>query len=254
VKSDTEITLHSAEEIDQKEEPPSTIKSLPLWQAAFFFGIPAILFALNYHLIALPSLDRDSLALSAVALIGPYVLLLAASLVAYRLEGNVLSWAALKDRFRFQGVAKNIWLLAAVLLVSSLLANWLLIAIRQQIFRSADTSDMGYAVNMVSDNGKWLIFLGMLAQVFFNVIGEEAWWRGYILPRQELTYGKYAWLIHGIMWTLFHIYQWWDLAALLPICLSIAYVSQRGKSIWPALVMHFAFNSIDLGLLILNSF
>ena len=118
MKSDTEITLHSAEEIDQKEEPPSTIKSLPLWQAAFFFGIPAILFALNYHLIALPSLDRDSLALSAVALIGPYVLLLAASLVAYRLEGNVLSWAALKDRFRFQGVAKNIWLLAAVLLVS----------------------------------------------------------------------------------------------------------------------------------------
>jgi membrane protease YdiL (CAAX protease family) len=254
VKSDIKVVPYSAEEIDQREEAASTIRPLPWWQAALFFGIPAILFALNYHLVALPSLDHDSLALIAIALIGPYVLLLAASLVAYRLEGNILSWAALKDRFRFQGVAKNIWFLAAILLVFSLLANWLLIAIRQQIFRSADTSDMGYAVNMVSDNGKWLIFLGMLAQVFFNVIGEEAWWRGYILPRQELTYGKYAWLIHGIMWTLFHIYQWWDLAALLPICLSIAYVSQRGKSIWPALVMHFAFNSIDLGLLILNSF
>ena len=253
MKPDTKITLHSAEEIGQREEVASTIQPLPSWQAALLFGIPAILFALNYHLVALPSLDRDSLALSAVALIGPYILLLAASLVAYRLEGNVLSWTALKDRFRFHGVAKSTWLIAAILLVSSLLANWLLIAIRQQIFKPAGTSDMGYAVNTVSDNGKWLIFLGMLAQVFFNVTGEEAWWRGYILPRQELTYGKYAWLIHGIMWTLFHIYQWWDLIALLPICLSIAYISQRSKSIWPALVIHFAFNSIDLGGLIIYS-
>lgn len=254
MKPDIKIVLYNAEEVDQRKEAASTIKPLPWWQAALFFGIPAILFALNYHLVALPSLDRDSLALSAVALIGPYVLLLAASLVAYRLESNTLSWAALKGRFRFNGVTKNTWFLAAVLLVSSLLANWLLIAIRQQIFKPAGTSDMGYAVNMVSDNGKWLIFLGMLAQVFFNVIGEETWWRGYILPRQELAHGKYAWLIHGILWTLFHVYQWWDLIALLPICLSVAYISQRSKSIWPALVVHFAFNSIDLGLLILNSF
>jgi membrane protease YdiL (CAAX protease family) len=253
VKSDIEITPHSAEEIDQREEAASTIHPLPWWQAALFFGIPAILFALNYHLVAVPSLDGDSLALSAVALIGPYVLLLVASLVAYRLEGNTLSWTALKGRFRFYRVTRSTWLIAAILLVFSLLANWLLIAIRQQIFRTADTPDMGYAINIVSDNGKWLIFLGMLAQVFFNVIGEEAWWRGYILPRQELTYGKYAWLIHGMMWTLFHVYQWWDLVALLPICLSIAYVSQRSKSIWPALVMHFAFNRIDLGALIVYS-
>jgi membrane protease YdiL (CAAX protease family) len=253
VKPDTKIAPHSAEKIDQRKEASSTIQPLPWWQAAFFFGIPAILFALNYHFIALPSLDRDSLALSAVALIGPYASLLAASLVAYRLEGNTLSWTALKDRFRFHRVTGRTWLMAAILLVFSLLANWLLIAIRQQIFSPTNIPDMGYAVDIVSDNGKWLIFLGMLAQVLVNVIGEEAWWRGYILPRQELTYSKYAWLIHGIMWTLFHVYQWWDLVALLPICLTIAYVSQRSKSIWPALVMHFAFNSIDLGILIVYS-
>jgi membrane protease YdiL (CAAX protease family) len=245
------ITTHSAKKLDQEKTP--NIKPMPTWQAALFFGIPAVLFALNYHYFTLPSLNRDSLAQGAIALIGPYVLLFVVSLVAYRSEGNPLSWTALKDRFRLHKVTGRTWLTTAILLVFSLLANWLLIAIRQQVL-AVDIPDMSYTVSTVSGNGKLLILLGMLTQVFFNVVGEEAWWRGYILPRQELTYGKYTWLVHGSLWTLFHLYQWWDLAALLPICLSIAYISQRSKSIWPALAMHFAFNSIDLGLLILSSF
>jgi membrane protease YdiL (CAAX protease family) len=251
VKTDIQA-MHCTEEFDQEEKPP-IIRPLALWQAALFFAIPAVLFALNYHRVVVPSLSRGSLTLSAVGLITPYVVLLVASLVAYRLDGNAMSWTALRERFRFHKVAWRTWFLAIVLLVLSLLANWLLISIRQQIFRPTNTPDMGYAVDTMNNNGKWLLLLGMLAQVFFNVIGEEAWWRGYILPRQELAHGKYAWLVHGIMWTLFHVYQWWDLAALLPICLAIAFVSQRSKSIWPALVMHFAFNSIDLGTLILAS-
>jgi membrane protease YdiL (CAAX protease family) len=246
------LAPHNIARLDQEKTP--TIKPMPLWQAALFFGIPAVLFVLNYHYITLPSLNRDSLALSAVALIAPYALLLIASLVAYRLEGNALSWAALAKRFRFHKVGWRIWVLAAILTALSLLALWLLVVIRQQVLRQIDVPDMEYAVDAVSDNSRWLILVGMLAQVLINVIGEETWWRGYILPRQELAHGKYAWLVHGTLWTLFHLYQWWDLVALLPICLAIAYVSQRSKSIWPALAMHFAFNSIDLGMLILSSF
>ena len=40
--------------------------------------------------------------------------------------------------------------------------------------------------------GKWWIVLGYLGGLFFNIFGEEFWWRGYILPRQELVMGKYA--------------------------------------------------------------
>jgi membrane protease YdiL (CAAX protease family) len=244
-------TKPSVEGLDQERTP--TIKPMSLWQAVLFFGIPAVLFVLNYHYITLPSLNRDSLALSAIALIAPYALLLAASLVAYRLEGNALSWAALAERFRFHKVGWRIWVLATILSALSLLALWFLVAIRQQVLRQLSVPDVEYAVDAVSDNGRGLILVGTLAQVLINVIGEEAWWRGYILPRQELTHGKDTWLIHGTMWMLFHLYQWWDLVALLPICLAIAYVSQRGKSIWPALAIHFAFNSIDLGMLILRS-
>ena len=35
--------------------------------------------------------------------------------------------------------------------------------------------------------GRWeLVFLFLLV-LFFNVVGEELWWRGVILPRQELA-------------------------------------------------------------------
>jgi len=27
----------------------------------------------------------------------------------------------------------------------------------------------------------------------------ELWWRGYILPRQELAFGRWTWIIHGLL-------------------------------------------------------
>ncbi len=52
--------------------------------------------------------------------------------------------------------------------------------------------------------------------------------------------------MHGLLWTLFHAFKWWDLIGLLPVCLGIAYVSQRTKNNWPALIAHFLFNGLAL--------
>jgi membrane protease YdiL (CAAX protease family) len=45
--------------------------------------------------------------------------------------------------------------------------------------------------------GVAILFIVLL---FFNIAGEELWWRGYIFPRQEKTYGRWTWLIHGLLW------------------------------------------------------
>lgn len=59
--------------------------------------------------------------------------------------------------------------------------------------------------------GNWLPFVGMLIVFVFNILGEELWWRGVVLPRQELAFGKGTWvcyrfknttpgiIIHGVM-------------------------------------------------------
>ena len=47
--------------------------------------------------------------------------------------------------------------------------------------------------------GNWSVFILYAIILSFNIFGEELWWRGYILPRQELSHGRFTWLIHGLI-------------------------------------------------------
>jgi hypothetical protein len=40
---------------------------------------------------------------------------------------------------------------------------------------------------------------------------QEFLWRGVMLPRQEIAFGKKAWIIHDFGWGLFHIAFGWQL-------------------------------------------
>jgi len=101
-----------------------------------------------------------------------------------------------------------------------------------------------------SVRGRWEIVFLFLMLLLFNVVGEELWWRGIILPRQELTHGRWTWVVHGLLWTAFHAFKWWDLLGLLPVCLLIAFISQRTKNNWPALIAHLLFNGLTLILVV----
>jgi membrane protease YdiL (CAAX protease family) len=68
---------------------------------------------------------------------------------------------------------------------------------------SVPTEFLGIALR-----GNWGMALVYLAILVLNIVGEEFWWRGYVLPRQELAHGRWAWLVHGILWTLFHAPFW----------------------------------------------
>jgi hypothetical protein len=50
--------------------------------------------------------------------------------------------------------------------------------------------------------GNWLALMMMTIHFAFNIVGKEFSWRGYFLPRQELAFGKWTWLVRGILWPL----------------------------------------------------
>ncbi len=75
-----------------------------------------------------------------------------------------------------------------------------------------------------------------------NVVGEELWWRVYVLPRQERAVKGHAWIVHGLMCYAFHLMFFWDMIPLLAMTLILTYVSQRTRSTWPALIAHFVLN------------
>ena len=96
----------------------------------------------------------------------------------------------------------------------------------------------------------WLVG-ARLAVLAMNILGEELLWRGFILPRQEIRHGRWAWLVHGVQWTLYNLFKPWEFLMLLPGCLPYAALSQWSKNIWPAIIVRTVFNGLGVILLTL---
>ena len=86
--------------------------------------------------------------------------------------------------------------------------------------------------------GAWIPFFVL------NIVGEEFVWRGVALPRQEVVFGRRAWLVNGILWLLFHAaFPWQVLLTLVPITLILPYVVQRRRNTAAGLVIHAGFGA-----------
>lgn len=76
---------------------------------------------------------------------------------------------------------------------------------------------------------------------FFNYVGEETLWIGYILPRQLLAgYGKFAVLINALFHCVFHfVFGWKPLVMMFPMMILMPYVVSKTKNTWTSIIIHF---------------
>jgi membrane protease YdiL (CAAX protease family) len=78
-----------------------------------------------------------------------------------------------------------------------------------------------------------------LLLLFFKIVGEGLFWRGYIFPRQELVFGQSTWFIHGLLWWMFHIpFGGALLVTLIPIIFITSFIVQKTKSTWSDIIIH----------------
>lgn len=95
----------------------------------------------------------------------------------------------------------------------------------------------------------WLLWL------ITNIGCEELLWRGYALPRMEKFFGRWAWLVNGLLWNIFiHLFMRWSFITLIPVTLIVPYLCQKYKSIWPGVLIHGLGNSLLFALLIPSVF
>jgi membrane protease YdiL (CAAX protease family) len=108
--------------------------------------------------------------------------------------------------------------------------------------------DTGEIINQAVGGlkGNWLFLAVFFLGLVLNIIGEEFWWRGYIFPRQEIAFGKYTWIVHGLMWPFFHIFKYWDIPALIILHLPFSYMIYRTKNTTTGILLHFILNGIQL--------
>ena len=248
----------------------SNPKPLRFASALVLFAVPAAAMYLSFHYLipAFQSLGISPLESFLAAHILPLALLFAASIVAYaKIEDNPMTLKDFRQRFRlkkltFRTVAISIGLFILLNLGYGLFSQFGAVLIENGVIPLPDSLPLiadpfvGFTSDSLSQMagkpiaGNWGMAALYFVMLFLNVIGEELWWRGYILPRQEMAHGRWAWLIHGLMWTAFHVFKWWDMIGLLPVCLLIAYFAQKTKNTTIAIVAHFLFNGLGFAIVI----
>jgi membrane protease YdiL (CAAX protease family) len=244
----------------------NAIRPLPLGKTIIYGLIPSVsLYIVHYYLIP-GYVERSSVPYFKGYLVG-YVLTMAfffvAALVAYHLEGNPWSWQMFKVRFRLKKLTKGDWLwifglIALVFLTYfglGFTGNWIhavpFLAPPESWppeFGPGGTSHLVFGEFMgMPLKGQWGLVLVYFIGWFMNIFGEEFWFRGYILPRQELAFGALAWLVNGLMFTFNHLWEPWILIAILPSTLLIVYIVQKRGNTWISIIQH---GVVNLSLLI----
>lgn len=240
------------------------IQPISLTGALAFFGGYGLLTFISFHIIrpALPQIGMSEADSVILTLTIPLALMLVPPLISYQQAGNPMTWSALRTHLRFPPIQRTDFAWAMLIFIIGFIGSGILGGISQQLIARgiiplpdalplifdprADLTDTESWRTFLNGSirGNWRALYLYFIMLFFNIVGEEILWRGYILPRQEAQHGRWAWLIHGLMWCGFHFFKWWDLLTLLPICLGLSWVSQRSGRNWPAFIAHYAFNGI----------
>ncbi len=213
------------------------IKPMAWLESVLLFGIPAVaLFASMWWLRpALMSAGVDANRAYVVALSLVNVGLVVATVIGYRREGQPWTWGALSQRLRLTHLTGKTWLWT---LGGTLLFGGLALAVNS----IALTIYKAISFTMPEFTAGPLTLGQQIIVLFFNIVGEELWWRGFILPRQELTHGTATWFIHGALWACFHMFKWWAVPFMLITCPIIPFVAQKTKNTWPGMINHLIIN------------
>ncbi len=177
-----------------------------------------------------------------VAGLGIFTPLILTGILILRTEGYKLSGATWNERLRFRKVTKSdlIWCLGGIVLVgifSMVAMKGLELAIGK-----FDHSPAFMSFEPLTKGRYWLLLVWFPYWIL-NILGEEFLWRGVVLPRQEVAFGKYTWLIHGFGWSLFHIaFGWQLLITLMPLIFIQSYIVQKTKNSWIGVIMHGGIN------------
>jgi membrane protease YdiL (CAAX protease family) len=234
-----------------------------------FFGIPGLMMFLAVQWLVPVLVDRRVPIIAAyfLAIWGPIIVLFAIVFKHFSHSRKERSEGTFKEYFNLKPLKGKAWLWVAGGLVVAQVLEMLLspsskLLAKLPLFEppqvlpeffspffdpSADlTTFMGEPVK-----GNWWLILYWCLWLVVNIGGEELLWRGYALPRQKKVFGRWAWLVNGIMWNLLiHLFFRWNFITLVPVTLIVPYLCQKLDSTWPGVIIHGTGNILVFVILI----
>jgi membrane protease YdiL (CAAX protease family) len=111
-------------------------------------------------------------------------------------------------------------------------------------FRMPDGFDLGTVLGTPEGRaqlvGAWSIWgLFVVSALFNTVLGEELLFRGLLLPRMAGAFGKWDWVVNGLLFGLYHLHQPWGiLNSAIEGVLLLAFPSRKYRSAWFGIIVH----------------
>lgn len=217
------------------------------WGLSFAIHLPAaalLLFMTHFLIPRLALLTGLEIILFwfLVAGLGVFLPLLVLALLLLRREGAAPDRKTWRERLRFRPLDRSavLWTLAgfAAVGISSVLVMRLLTA----LCGTFDHSPPFMSFKPLTPDRYWLLAV-WFPYWLLNIMGEEILWRGVMLPRQEAAFGRRAWLVHGLGWSLFHIaFGWQLLLTMLPLLFILPWVVQKTGNSWTGVILHAGVN------------
>jgi membrane protease YdiL (CAAX protease family) len=238
------------------------LTGMGLLKSIIYFAIPAFILVLSYHGFRLWLLSNQFSDLESflISLGLPMMLIFFTALIFYRfIERRPCNRREFSNRMRYPKINWKDFIGGIALFTAGFLGYGLMSLFTSHIISNGmiplpekiaimDIPNVALNVDLLNNaaggqiQGKWHIVIIYTLVLFFNVAGEELWWRGIILPRQEVSLKKNAWIVNGTFWGFFHIFKYWEILNLLPFCLLNAFVAQKRRNNWSSLIAHFFMN------------
>jgi membrane protease YdiL (CAAX protease family) len=218
-----------------------SVKPLKLWQSILFFLGPALYGVFAYYLL-FPSLTQLGVSQENAyntAHLTVFILLFILTIIALRVEGWPLSRVTLRERLRFKRMDSTAWKWTISFLLLYLVLGLVLNMLAQFVYEIVGFWPPDADIPLTNIPFLLIVFIA-------NILSEELWWRGYILPRQELEHGKFAWIVNGILWSFFHIFKWWAVPFMLLKHWMLPFVVQRTKNTTPPFLIHLTSNGMGI--------
>jgi len=222
------------------------IKPLGFFLSLLFFTIPTLLLYMATH-FCVPWLATWSQLPRVVcwyicggALV--FLPLFLTALLLYRLEGHPWKISPMLLRFRLNQFNRRIFGISIIGTIVISLLTYIFMEIGKFVDPNFSSQPAFMSLQPLGSREYWIL-LAWLPMFFFNIMGEAFFWRGYLFPRQEASFGNNTWMVHGLLWTLFHLPFGWNLMfTLLPILFLTSYLVQITRSTWTDIVIHTIIN------------
>lgn len=227
----------------------STIKPISIFYSFLLFGIPATLFFVVCRVL-IPLLHQSyglhpALSWFVGGLI-TFVPLFITAIYLVRKDGFYTKYE-MYQRFRLRKMSGRDWKFTLIGLLLIFLATGLIMGISKLLYLKFGLPEIQTTPSFMKfepfQGNERLLLLVWLVMFFFNIFGEELMWRGYILPRQEMSLGNKAWILNAMLWFVFHIAFGIDLLILLvPILIILPYAVQKTGNTLVGIWIHALMN------------